>query len=149
MPRWLPWERSVWIRKSKPNKEHKKCKHILGNSCCLFSTVPPEPMFERWNHTQHGAARLDCSRLLVLLLTVVAVGWFFFFLFIYNFLFIFFSSPPPLRKEPYWNPRWQKACLPLLHLTHHRIHWTGLYLYCIKLLRYIYIFFLIDTKKLP
>uniref|UniRef100_A0A452VMM5 Kalirin n=1 Tax=Ursus maritimus TaxID=29073 RepID=A0A452VMM5_URSMA len=32
MPRWLPWERSVSIRKSKPNKEHKKCKHILGNS---------------------------------------------------------------------------------------------------------------------
>lgn len=88
----------MWIKKIQKQTKNTKCKHTVGNYCCVLSTVPPEPRFECWNHTQHGASRLDCSDFLLLM--VVAVIFL-------SFSFIIFSSffspsfPPLLRKEPY------------------------------------------------
>lgn len=139
----------MWIKKIQNKKQRtQKCKHTVGNYCCLIPTVPPEPIFECWNHTQHGASRLDCSEFSLLLLMVVAVVFLSFsFIILCSFFSPFFF--PSLRKEPYWNPRWQKHAFR--GSTWPTTGFTGLdfYLYCIKLLIYIYIFFLIDTKKLP
>jgi hypothetical protein len=73
--------------------------------------------------------------------------WWFFFSFIIFCSFSLSFSPHLLRKEPYWNPRWQKACLPLLHLTHHGTHWTGL-LFILYEVTDIYIFWLTPKNDL-
>ena len=50
----------------------QKCKHMGESYCCLFSTAPPEPRSECWNHMQQGASGLDCSVFsLVVVVTVV------------------------------------------------------------------------------
>lgn len=86
----------MWIKKIQ-NKEHKKCKHMVGNYCCLFSTVPPEPMFECWNHKQLMGQRAGLFKFPFFFFFGGGNGSGFSFLFIYNFLFIFFlfSLPRP------------------------------------------------------
>ena len=91
----------MWIKKIQ-NKEHKKCKHMVGNYCCLFSTVPPEPMFECWNHKQLMGQRAGLFKFpffffffFFFLVVVMAVVFLSFSFIIFCLFFFLFSLPRP------------------------------------------------------
>lgn len=92
-----------------------------------------------WVPEPHTAWGIRAGLFWIFLLMVVAVVFL-------SFLFIILCSffpplfLPSLRKEPYWNPRWQKHAFSLLHLTHHRIHWTG-WLFILYEVTDLYIYF--------